>query len=1174
MNSDAIQVVLTTDNKSLIQGFNQSVIAIKNLIGIAGQARNVLTRGWAAADAALHRVGKAGAVVGASIGAGLALGTKGAASFEASMRNVNSITKLNEKGFHGMNDQVLGLVRSGFPGTAQDMASGLYDIASAGFSANDGLKVLKASSIAATAGVSDIATAADVSTSVLNAYGISASHVGEVNDILFKIVDRGKLTFSQLAESTAQWLPVAQGAQITLRDAGAAMAYFTANGFGAAEAATALASIARAFINPSDQMSAALAQLGVDSGTTLVQTRGLGGAIQDLIRVGGNSSTELQGMFQDAQALAGVLSITKGGMAGFNGEISTFNDKSKTAGAAQKAFSEQSKSLEVRVAKLKASLQVFGITIGRFFLAPLGALAGMATKVLDVISAIPTPVLAVGTALTFLTFTVAALGAALLLTSVRNIAIGRGLSFLTGKAIGAIGPLGLFTKALQTGGNWLLRVTGLGARFGPMVEGIALAAAGAATAITVGAAAWYLYGSAIDNANTHYQNWLDKQKQKADLTSLGGYGKLLTALEKKQKELAESGDLIGKGSIVKRSWVNAFRGAVEIITPLKNSVVEAGQAWDLNSAAMDKARKKQDFINKQLKLTRQIIGDVSNDQIVDMAKKLGIDLVDGGDKAWHALRRGFELMGAGQTVTGGLNSQIKMLRGNLSLLTEDMLKLTPAQQAMQSALSGMWGVSGAISFAQAQSDAEDHTLDVRRALLSQRQAAMGLADATKTLNDLRNPADILKVRDAELALRDAQVGQKDAAKTLRLAQEHLRKVRMAGRNASDVADAETDVERAQLGVDKSQRDVAKSQDDLDTARHKGITYAQDLAKAQLDYEQAVLGTMDAEQQLENARKVRAGGGQKVPLTAEQLLAGLDKQSNRAETWRNNLVKIAHDAGYDVAEYLAQMGEDGYDLVNAFANSTGQQFDDMATRIRQAAKNGGIGVGVELEAELRVAAALGGQGAAATVNSIADELKVLPDVVKYIGAKFQDQLKQYGLTAEMILTMGPAKPYTPSTSQTEASGPSAHLPTGTQVIDANGNPIGTVGGGADSANNNWTPGHGFTARPSAYGGMFERATNLKVGESGWESVIAGTKQVGHRQLAATAARMGYRSAGDGKMWQPAAPQVNITLQAPSGGDRKVIFTGDIKPNQNMDDVVRWGERKARLESVGTTGGNSQ
>src|SRR5690348_5756572 len=99
--------------------------------------------------------------------AGVAIGTVAAlkqtvgaaAAFEQQRRNVNSIVQGSESQFQRMSANVLALSR-GFPQSAETLAAGLYDIASSRFQGAEGIQVLEASARAATAGMTDTATAA------------------------------------------------------------------------------------------------------------------------------------------------------------------------------------------------------------------------------------------------------------------------------------------------------------------------------------------------------------------------------------------------------------------------------------------------------------------------------------------------------------------------------------------------------------------------------------------------------------------------------------------------------------------------------------------------------------------------------------------------------------------------------------------------------------------------------------------------------------------------------------------------------------------------------------------------------------------------------------------------------------------------------------------------------
>ena len=68
------------------------------------------------------------------------------------------------------------------------MAQGLYDILSAAIAPEDALALLEQSAITAAAGFTDVATTADLFTSILNAYGLEVKDAARISDVLFQTV--------------------------------------------------------------------------------------------------------------------------------------------------------------------------------------------------------------------------------------------------------------------------------------------------------------------------------------------------------------------------------------------------------------------------------------------------------------------------------------------------------------------------------------------------------------------------------------------------------------------------------------------------------------------------------------------------------------------------------------------------------------------------------------------------------------------------------------------------------------------------------------------------------------------------------------------------------------------------------------------------------------------------
>ena len=310
------------------------------------------------AGAGLSTFAKTGALALGAVAAG---SVKLAADFEKSMRNVNSIAKLPEPAFDRLNDQVLALAGP----TAQapkTLADGLYDLVSSGFKSQDAMKVLEASAIAATAGLTTTDVAAKSVAGVLNAYKLPAEEAGHVSDVLFKIVDQGVISFEELASTVGKSLPIAAQLKIPIEDLGGALATLTKTSMSGAEANTAIRGAMVQLIKPTEGLKAAFKELGVESGDELIQKTGsLQGALEALVGTTDGGSEAIGKMFTNSRALSAVLAVTGKNAEGARKDLDNVGD---SAGATQAAFAEQSKGLSVQLTKLKEGLTALAIEMG------------------------------------------------------------------------------------------------------------------------------------------------------------------------------------------------------------------------------------------------------------------------------------------------------------------------------------------------------------------------------------------------------------------------------------------------------------------------------------------------------------------------------------------------------------------------------------------------------------------------------------------------------------------------------------------------------------------------------------------------------------------------------------------------------------------------------------------
>lgn len=309
---------------------------------------------------------------GVALAAGLGLAAAAAVPFEAAMHNVATISTDVQKNFEGTSQAVLNLSRT-VPQSATTLAKGLYEIVSSNFAGADAFHVLEVSAKAASAGLTDTDTSARAITGALNAYGLSAASAGDVSDILFQTVNKGVVTFGDLAQNLGDFVGTAAAAKVPLQDVASAYAAITLAGVPAAEAATSVNQLLTKLIKPTVDLAAVYKTLGYESGAAALQQKGLQGVIKDIGRVTGGSADQLVRMFNDVRAARGVLALLSADGKNYQAAVNGIADASARGGATQRAFNEQMKSTQAQLQLFVNSAEAVGISIGLKVLPAIGA---------------------------------------------------------------------------------------------------------------------------------------------------------------------------------------------------------------------------------------------------------------------------------------------------------------------------------------------------------------------------------------------------------------------------------------------------------------------------------------------------------------------------------------------------------------------------------------------------------------------------------------------------------------------------------------------------------------------------------------------------------------------------------------------------------------------------------
>ena len=198
----------------------------------------------------LEGFGKSVAKVGASAGlafaaSAAAIATKGVTAFADFEKGMNEVMTLlpgaGKEVFDQLADQVKD-VSMEFGVLPNEVIPALYQSISAGVPKDNVAEFLRVAAMAAKGGITDLETAVDGITSVVNAYGSEVMSATEASDLLFSAVRLGKTDFGQLSKEVYKVAPLAAAVGVDFASVTAALANLTAQGTPTAVAATQLKS--------------------------------------------------------------------------------------------------------------------------------------------------------------------------------------------------------------------------------------------------------------------------------------------------------------------------------------------------------------------------------------------------------------------------------------------------------------------------------------------------------------------------------------------------------------------------------------------------------------------------------------------------------------------------------------------------------------------------------------------------------------------------------------------------------------------------------------------------------------------------------------------------------------------------------------------------------------------
>lgn len=266
-----------------------------------------------------------------SIGGGFAF--KWAKDVDSAIRQVSTLTSDEILPVSKIKNEVRSL--SDESGRSQaEIANAMYEALSSGVDESKVVDFTKSAINLAEAGFTDMSTAIDATTTVLNAYGENAFDVTKISDIFVKTQDKGKITVDELGKSIGRVIPTAAAAGVNVDQLGAAYSVLTSKGMNARIATTNL-----------DGMLSELSQTGsktdevlrLRTGKSFEQLTKSGVNLGEVLEIINKAAVEqgltLKDMFSQSTAGSAALSLLSDGVKGYTDMLNVMNHSEGATGS-------------------------------------------------------------------------------------------------------------------------------------------------------------------------------------------------------------------------------------------------------------------------------------------------------------------------------------------------------------------------------------------------------------------------------------------------------------------------------------------------------------------------------------------------------------------------------------------------------------------------------------------------------------------------------------------------------------------------------------------------------------------------------------------------------------------------------------------------------------------------
>lgn len=325
-------------------------------------------------------VGKAIAPVSAGMATALGASVKSASDFTNGMAKMSTLFDTQKVSVSDLSKQFINLSnKTGLAST--ELAEAGYQALSAGVDVNNAVSFVETAGNLAKAGFTSTATAVDVLTTAMNAYGEQAGTAEEISNKLVRTQNLGKTTVDELASAMGKVIPTASAMGVNIDNLTSGYVMLTKQGIATAEATTYL-----------NSMMNELGDSGTDLGGIIKEKTGM--SFQECMQSGMSLAEVLQvtkqyadengiaynELWSSAEAGKAGLSILNGGVEEFNNTVGIMASKTDDVGEALNKLETPSVKVKKALNQVKNAGIEFGTTIMSALAPTLEKVTGLLEK--------------------------------------------------------------------------------------------------------------------------------------------------------------------------------------------------------------------------------------------------------------------------------------------------------------------------------------------------------------------------------------------------------------------------------------------------------------------------------------------------------------------------------------------------------------------------------------------------------------------------------------------------------------------------------------------------------------------------------------------------------------------------------------------------------------------------